>query len=638
MVHDLILGTAGHIDHGKTALVRALTGTDTDRLPEEKRRGITIELGFAALQLGDFQLGIVDVPGHERFVRNMLCGATGMELALLVVAANESIRPQSREHFEILQLLGVSQGVVAITKCDLVDDLQRQKVEEEIRSWVEGTFLEHAPRVFTSTLTGEGLATLRDELEQAARRVAQARPVAAAMTPFRLPVDRSFTLTGHGTVVTGSVLSGECRVGDTVEIQPGGLRARVRGLRNHDRPVERVGRGMRAALNLAGVDHQSLGRGQELATPSFPHASRCLAATIDVLPSAPRPLADRTRVKLHVGTAEVGAVVRLFSPTPIAPGKQGLAQLFLNTPVAVAWNQPLILRVETPVATCAGGRVLVPECPRVRRTDYPALEMVSRMVSPDPRLRVAAAVYLAGFSPWAPSDLTRMAGVENGDAVVEELLRNGDFVAVDSASRRRYVVHRGQLAVLQQRLVSTLAKFHARQPLQPSFPVSALAAGFQYVGDEALVAKALDALHLDRKVHFDGQKASLTGTGPRLTPADAQLLRDLVAAIGKGGMQPPTLKELQQQLPRRATAIPQLLAVAVQQGDLVEFGAGFYLGSEQDGRSRELLGAALARGAGLTVSQIREILQTSRKYAVPYCEYLDRTGFTVRRGDLRFSR
>src|SRR5689334_4331142 len=276
MPRDLILGTAGHIDHGKTSLVKALTGIDCDRLPEEKARGITIDIGFAILDTGDFRLGIVDVPGHERFIKNMLAGATGIDLAVLVVAADDSVMPQTREHLEILRLLGLRHGLIALTKCDLVDETTREVAELEIRELVQGTFLENAPLVPTSATTGAGIAELKTAIAETCRQIEER----AGQEWFRLAIDRSFIVQGHGTVITGSVTSRSVRVGEELEWQPRGERVRVRSLQNHDRPVEEVHRGQRAALNLAGVHHEEVVRGQELATPGYLVPSRVLTVRL----------------------------------------------------------------------------------------------------------------------------------------------------------------------------------------------------------------------------------------------------------------------------------------------------------------------------------------------------------------------
>src|SRR5215475_4986931 len=328
MPRDLILGTAGHIDHGKTSLVKALTGIDCDRLPEEKARGITIDIGFAILDVPPFRLGIVDVPGHERFIKNMLAGATGIDLALLVVAADDSVMPQTREHLEILRLLGLRHGVIALTKVDLVDETTREVVEMEVRELVKDTFLEDAPLVRTSAHSGEGLDLLKTAIAEAAKKVEGH----SGRQWFRLAIDRSFIVQGHGTIVTGSVTSGSLKIAEEVEWQPRSQRVRVRSLQNHDKPVEEVHRGMRAAINLAGVHHEDVIRGQEIATPGYLVPSRVLTLRLHCLRDVKRPIKHRVPVRLHVGTAEIMGTVSLLDCDAIEPGAWGLAQIFLEGP------------------------------------------------------------------------------------------------------------------------------------------------------------------------------------------------------------------------------------------------------------------------------------------------------------------
>src|SRR5436309_4778766 len=363
MPRDLILGTAGHIDHGKTSLVKALTGIDTDRLPEEKARGITIDIGFATLDLGDFRLGIVDVPGHERFIKNMLAGATGIDLAILVVAADDSVMPQTREHLEILRLLGLRHGVIALTKCDLVDETTREVAELEIRELVQGSFLESAPIVRTSANTGEGLEALKTAITEVCRKI-EDRP---GHEGFRLAIDRSFIVQGHGTVVTGSVTSGSVRVGEEVEWLPRGEKVRIRSLQNHDRPVEEVHRGQRAAINLAGVHHEDVVRGQEIATPGYLTPSRTVTVRLHCLRDARRAIKHRLPVRFHVGTAEVMGTVSLLDCDSIEPGGWGLAQLFLEEPATTVWGQAFVLRTSSATQTLGGGQVLQPLARKFRR-------------------------------------------------------------------------------------------------------------------------------------------------------------------------------------------------------------------------------------------------------------------------------
>jgi selenocysteine-specific elongation factor len=635
MTIDLILGTAGHIDHGKTALVRALTGVDTDRLPEEKKRGITIELGFAYLDLGEYRLGIVDVPGHERFVRNMLAGATGMDLAMLVVAADDSVKPQTREHLEILRLLNFETGLIAITKADLADPDWIELVEDEVRALTTGTFLADAPLVRTSAVTGLGLDTLRTALTAAAQRAARSQRMAMIQAPLRMAIDRSFTIAGHGTVVTGSVSSGRVRLGDELVIEPGAVQVRVRGLQNHDRTVEEVHRGQRAAINLAGVRHEAIGRGQELATPGHLVPSRLVTAMLSLLPSAARPLKHRSRVRIHVGTAELLATVALLDRTSLAPGDSAPAQLFLNGLAVTAWSQPLVIRSESPLETIGGGRVLDPNAERLRRPGETVLRLLTDLQSPDALCRASAALYFAGLRDWQARDLVRLAGIDTPDDVYQALVQAGHVreIAVSPTRTRRF--HRRVLEQLETRVAAALGKLHARHPLRSKIDRPQLVAALPYL-DDAVLAAVLSDLRRAGRVQMAGDTIALAGCGPKLSQNERKLLDELIQTFRQAGIQSPSAEECQQRATRSQQSVPQLLALAAANGDLVEVAAGYYLHRDVDRQVQTLLRAPLSDGRSLTLSEIRELLATTRKYAVPYCEYLDRIGFTRRDGDRRW--
>lgn len=630
---DLILGTAGHIDHGKTSLIRALTGVDCDRLPEEKKRGITIDIGFAELVVGDFRLGIVDVPGHERFVRNMLAGATGMDLALLIVAADESIKPQTREHLEILRLLDLPAGVIALTKCDLVDDDWIDLVETEVREFVSGTFLADAPIVRASAHDGRGLDTLREALTHAATAAA-ARRRADASGPFRMAIDRTFTIAGHGTVVTGSVSSGVCRIGDELVIEPGAIPVRVRGLQNHDRTVEQVERGQRAAINLAGVHHEQIERGHELASPGHLRPSRILTVRLQLLGSCRHALKSRSRVRIHVGTAELLASVLLLDRDRLQPGESAEAQLYLAEPAVTSWNQPFVARSESPTVTIGGGRVLDPNAEKLRRPDEVTLEQVRRLESGDPVERASAALFLAGTREWQPAELARTAGVNDPATATERLRNQGDLLEVPVSPTRKLHVHRLVIARLAERIETALLHLHDANPLKLTIERSRLASGFDYLESPALFDAALQSMRAANKVRIAERGVALVGKGPKLSHNEQKLLTQLVEQVRQGGMEPPTVKDCQQaaKIPQ---SVPQLLALAAADGQLVAVAPDLYLHVETERRIRERLAGPLAQGPGLTVSQIRELLGTSRKYAVPICEYLDKIGFTRRQGDMR---
>jgi len=635
MATDLILGTAGHIDHGKSSLIRALTGVDPDRLPEEKRRGITIELGFAELLLEDFRLGIVDVPGHERFVRNMLAGATGMDIALLVVAGDDSVKPQTFEHLEILRLLDLDAGVIALTKSDLVDPDWAELVEEEIRALVADSFLSTAPIVRTSTATGEGLDTLKQHLLEAAKTVARSGRLDRVQGPFRMAIDRTFSIAGHGTVVTGSVSSGRAAAGDELIIEPGAVKARVRGIHNHDRSVDEIHRGQRAAINLGGVHHDQIRRGQELCAPGHLIPSRLLTVELTLLESAPRPLKNRSRVRVHVGTTELLTTVRLLDADQLQPGQTGFAQLFLSEAAVTVWSQPLVIRNESPVITVGGGRVLDPDAVRIRKPNAEIIQMLTHYQAEDPVQRASAALYFAGLRDWTPRDLARTAGIEAVDDVTDALRERGDLCEIKVSPTRNLNVHSLVLKQVCDRIAVVLDQLHDEFPLRTVFDRSVVANRFRYLDDSILQA-CLKLMVSDQRLKFGPTGLALVGRGPKLSQNEQKLLNELVDKFRGAGIQPPSLKECEQQAKKNQAAVAQLLELAAANGDLVALTSEFYLHSEVESGIRQQLRDAFVQGGdGLTLSEIRETLETTRKYAVPLCEYLDRIGFTIRQGDLR---
>lgn len=633
MTIDLILGTAGHIDHGKTSLVKALTGTDTDRLPEEKRRGITIELGFAELTLGDCRLGIVDVPGHERFVRNMLAGATGIDLAMLVIAADDSVKPQTREHLEILRLLRLRHGVIALTKCDIADPDWIELVEEEIRQTVAGTFLAAVPIIRVSSITRQGLDELRQALSAAAHAAAAER--AQQLGPFRLGIDRTFTIAGHGTVVTGSVTSGSVRVGDELELQPGGMAVRVRGIQNHDRSVEEVHRGQRAAINLAGVHHDQIQRGQELCTPGHLIPSRLLTVRLNALESLGKPLKSRTRVRVHIGTAELLASVILLDRDELAAGQWAPAQLYLSDPAVTTWGQAFVVRSESPVVTIGGGQVLDPAAMKIRRRETARVARVSDLASDDLFTRSAAALYFAGLRDWRPEELARTAGVDDVQAMARSLAGRGELIELRLSPTRTLRVSRQALDEIFARFEEALKKLHDEFPLQAMLDPSRLVTKFTYLGSDAVVEAVLAEMARAGRVQRSQRGIALKGHGPQLSKNEQKLVDDIIAQYRQAGLNAPSLEEVQAGVTKNQALVPQLVTLAVAEGHLVKIAPSMYLHADVERAIRASLTEKLQGTSGLTMSQIREILGTTRKYAVPLCEYLDSVGFTKRVGDLR---
>ena len=631
---DLVIGTAGHIDHGKTALVRSLTGVDTDRLPAEKQRGITIDLGFAALDLQGRLVSLVDVPGHERFIRNMLAGASGLDLAMLVVAADDSVMPQTREHLEILEIMGLGGGVVVLTKCDLVDPTWLGLVEEDVRALVQGTFLESAEVVRTSSAAGSGIEDLKASLS----RLCETSPDRDDPGLFRMAIDRAFTLAGHGTIVTGTVASGEVAVGDDLEWFPEGRTVRVRGLHRHDRPVERAARGARAAINLGGVHHTEVRRGHELATPGYLVASRILSAEIRASEEAPRPLRHRGRYRVHLGTAEVSATLALLEGGELGPSARGLAQLFLAEPVAAVHGQPLVIREESPPATLGGGRVLNPSGrKRIRRRDQPETDRLRRLSSSEPSTRIAAALSSYGLSAWNERTLVRDSGVPIGSVnrAVEGLAAAGKLLTLPIGPRRTARVLAEVVDDLESRVLRAIARLHEASPRFSAIARARVASALADLENDALVSALIERLKAGGRVVADHRTVALAGYEPKLSQAERKLKREIADAYRLGGFSPPDPSEWATRGGPRASTVPELLALLRDEEQIVEIGPGLYLDRDAEAEMRRRVAERLAGDRSMTMADLRDLLGTSRKYAVPIGEYLDRIGWTRREGDAR---
>ena len=635
MTTDLILGTAGHIDHGKTSLIRVLTGTNTDRLPEEKKRGITIELGFAELKLDDFRLGIVDVPGHEKFVRNMLAGATGVDMAMLVIAADDSVKQQTREHLEILRLMNLETGLIALTKIDLVDPDWLDLVEEEIRELVADTFLHDAPIIRTSSHTAQGVDELKAALQKAAHKVAHSGRLNRLEAPFRMAIDRTFSVAGHGTVVTGSTSSGEVNRGDELVIQPGNLQVRVRGLQNHDRSVEQVHHGQRAAISLAGVHHDEIQRGHELALAGYLEPSRLMTVRVMMLESAPRPLKNRSHVRFHIGTAEVMASVVLLDRPQLERGETASAQLFLSEPTVATWNQPFVLRSESPVITIGGGHILVPNARKLRRPEDDDFAMLDWLSSNDPLKRASAAIFFEGLQPWAPGDLARTAGIVKPDDIYAQLIESGDVREIQVTPTRTARIHQKVIAQICERIEAALRTIHDQHPLKTTLERSRVMHGFEYVGDQVVITAILEEMKARGQIRLTAKGVALVGCGPKLSKSERNVLNDLIQQYRNLKIETPTVAELQKKAVKNQNSVPQLIELAAADGDLVAINSTYYLHRETFSQICHTLAEQLQDGRGRTLSEIREILDTTRKFAVPLCEFLDEIGFTKRQGDLR---
>jgi selenocysteine-specific elongation factor len=609
----VILGTAGHIDHGKTSLVRALTGVDTDRLPEEKRRGITIELGFAPLAIeGVGTVGIVDVPGHEAFIRTMLAGATGVDLALLVVAADEGLMPQTREHLAILGLLGVAAGVVAITKCDLADAEWIQLVEDDVRAAISATPLAGARVVRCSSLSGAGLDDLRGAIGLAARAV----PLRRGDDFFRMPVDRVFTVRGTGTVVTGTVWSGRLSVDAQVTLAPAGVAGRVRGLESHGAAVPEVASGARAAIALGGVDRAEIdARGAMLVVTGDPWAaSRRWRADVALLDGA-APIGPRTRVRLHFGTAEVGARI-VAAGGPVTAGRRVSVRVALDEPLVARAGDRFVLRSASPAATIGGGIVTDPAPPTRRVRPWPEAG-ASDLRRLEWMLDEAAAHGLVVRT------LPLRLGVRSGD--LGELTARANAVR---AGERLFSTAAADSAA--HRVATAVDEAHRSHPLDPGLPLHAARAAV--LGASELAEHAVAALVTSGALAVRDGIVARAGWVPGGGGDASPVVVAVRNALRNAGSTPPSVDELVALHGRDALAALKLLA---SRQEAVQVASDRYYSTEALTALTRVVHDALAGSDGLTASELREKTGLTRKYLIPFLEYCDRRGLTIRRGDVR---
>ncbi len=629
---SVIVGTAGHIDHGKSALVRALTGIDPDRLEEEKRRGITIDLGFANLDIPSptgepVRIGLVDVPGHERFVRNMLAGVGGIDLVLLVVAADESVKPQTREHFEICRLLSVPRGITVLTKSDLVDAETLEVVTMEVAEFLQGSFLDSAasPIIPVSSKTGAGLDRLKSELARLAAEVS-AKDSSAV---FRLPMDRVFTMKGFGTVVTGTLISGTVRKEQEVEVHPTGKRLRVRGVQVHGHPADEAVAGQRTALNLAGVETTELARGMMLTPPEMFRPVDRLDVQLDLLPSA-KPLRQYARVHLHAFAAEAIARVTLLDTKSLQPGGSGFARLKLDRPMVLFPGDRFILRQYSPVLTIGGGRVLDAGDPPIRIERDQRLPFLQIIANANPReallmrvnrlwifgLTLAEAVAETG---WLPAQVQRLA------AELKQAGAIAIFGNVLIASR--------WLERVRQDILSIAAHFHDANPLLPGINRQELRA--TRWGHAELFDGAIAALLREKKLEAEGELLRLPGRGVVLRNDEAESKSQIEQAFAQAGLQVPLLKEVLASLPVDKVRAQKILTLLLRERVLVKLSDDLVFHRDALDALRRQIVAQKAKTPKLNVGNFKDLFGVTRKYAIPLLEYLDRERVTRRVGDER---
>jgi selenocysteine-specific elongation factor len=617
---NIIVGTAGHIDHGKTALVKALTGIDADRLAEEKRRGITIDLGFAHLQLTpDLRLGFVDVPGHERFVKNMLAGVGGIDLVMLVVAADESVKPQTREHFDICRLLEIPRGLIVLTKSDLVDEELLDLARLEVAELVAGSFLEGAPVVAASSTTGKGLVELRRELA----RVAAAVPEKNSAGYFRLPIDRVFSVKGFGTVVTGTLISGAVAKEQETEVYPAGRLLRVRGLEVHGVRTDRAVAGQRTAVNLADIEPAGLERGDVLSEPGRFHSVRHIECRLELLPAA-KPLKHRAPVHFHAGTAEIEAEVRLFGAATLRPGQTAFARLILREPALLLPGDRFIIRMFSPVVTIGGG-VVVDIGERRYARGFGVAHRLDVLAGPDAAARIALLVREAAFG-MGMADLVARTGM--AAAAIDRAAAGAGVVALPLASS--WFVDHAWFEAACDRLGNTVRAFHRQKPLLAGMARPELRASLA----KDMPPFLLDALLASSKdVVAEGEIVRLPGHAPVMREDEAQARQAIERAFERAGLAVPSVAEVLAQAGVETARARTLLEILLREKRLVRISQELVFHHSAMEKLRGLL--AQRRPARFSVPDFKEWTGISRKYAIPLLEYLDRARVTRREGDQR---
>ncbi len=624
----VIIGTAGHIDHGKSALVKALTGIDPDTLPEEKERGMTIELGFVFLDDPGYekQIVFIDVPGHEKFVKTMAAGASNIDAALFIIAADEGISVQTREHFDILQILGIKLGAIALTKSDLVDEMRIAELSGGVKSFVKGSFLDGAPVIPVSSVTGAGLENVKNVLREIGRHVAK-RPDNGI---FRMPIDRVFTIQGFGTVVAGTVLGGEVCAGDRVEIFPDGLTSRVRGVQVHKEKRERSTIGKRTALNLQDLKKEDLRRGQVAGAEGSLVPTARLDARLDVLRSAEKEVKHRDRVRLHIGTDEVIARLAVLEGQKIPPGGSAMIQLILESPTVALPGDRFVIRSFSPLVTIGGGQILDANPTKHKRSSGQVLEGIKRLERGTEEA-VEQMYAQSGFAPKSAREIARQLG--RGEAEVDQalivLVKDGRLIRIGQETPPVYLAA-AAVAKLEEKVVSGIKEFFESNPTKLLVPYSDVRAAFLKDGDAPTLKHVMDALTARNVVYRKEAQVGLVGREAKIDPAEERLKARIEGAFRSAAFAPPLEEEVRARIDVNPSLFKNILEGLIRGGRLVRLSAKVVYHREPYDEIRGIVLGLIALHGSVTIAELRDRLNLSRKYAQAVLEYFDKTGLTKR--------
>ncbi len=629
----IIVGTAGHVDHGKTALVKALTGVDTDRLKEEKKRGISIELGFASLQLpGGRRVGFVDVPGHERFIKQMLAGAGGMDLALLVVAADEGVMPQTKEHLAIIDLLQVKKGLVVITKIDLVEDVWLELVREEINEALKGSVLENAPIVEVSARTGKGMRDLIKALDSVAART----PVKNVGSKVRLPIDRSFSVTGFGTVVTGTLWSGVLNVNDILEILPSQKKARIRNLQVHGEYVQEARAGQRVALNLANVEIEEVKRGNILASPGYLKTSFLLDAQLHLLESAPWILKNRTRVRFHLGTSEILGRVILLDREELKPGQTSFVQMAMEQEVASMRHDRFVIRSYSPVTTIGGGVVIDSHPMKHKRFREKVITSLEAKLKGKTGSFVLETLREWGKKPATEDELKLRTSLPSEDFFnsLEQFCKEGKIRAFAEEGTKFFLDEKNYVGLLED-VLKVLKDYHRQFPLRTGISKDEIRTRYFHGISSRAFNALLNSWEKEGKVAVKDGVVSMPSFEARPSPGQKKVLQSVTSYYLHAGFQPPRWSEVKESFQISDIEAEEVLQYLLRKGILIKVSEEIYFHREHLLKAKKLLEDFIKKEGSVRLGEARDLLQSSRKFVLPLLEYFDRTKLTKRVGEKR---
>ncbi len=631
MAH-LIIGTAGHIDHGKTSVVKALTGVDTDRLKEEKERGLTIDLGFAHLSN---KATIIDVPGHEKFIRNMVAGVSTIDFVLFIVAADDGVMPQTREHLDILKILQVKHGIIVITKIDIVEEDWLHLVIEDVRGLVQGSFLENVPIVTVSTVINQGISELASIMDEECARITQKQNKGI----FWMPTDRSFTMKGFGTVVTGSILSGETKVGESLELLPQKKIVKIRGLQSRGGSVEKVIVGDRAAINLQALAKSEIQRGDVLATPDYFKPSVRFDARLQLLESAPKSIKPRTRVRLHFGTTEVMARISLLQVAKIDPGESAFVQFHLEKPAAARRMDAFVIRQYSPTITIGGGIILDANARRHKLSDPTVLQKIKALEKEDPLDVLVEKLITAEFSLLTQEQLISEIAIakESLQGYLDELEKDQKLIPLKIEGKKA-VIYSNNFEKLQKYTQDILENFHKQNPTKLGISKTEIHKYFKPKIKKVLLDYCLEDLKKNSVINEAAGLISLKEHKLELSPQQQNLREKIERLLFEEGFATSSEKEMTQKLSTTPEQLHDLLTLMINLEEVVRVEGNIYFHPERISEAKEKVVSFLNKNKEITVSQFKDLLQgTSRKYAMPVLKYFDGIGVTERIGDVRIS-